>query len=490
MKNIDLLIVNPSNLQQTYGKLSNTLSGIEPPLWCGLIAAYVREKGYNVAIIDADAEYWTPEYTAEKIAEINPMLVNIIVLGTNPSASSTPKMSGVRKILNTLKNKDPNIKTVLSGLHPSALPKETLQDEKTDYLYQGEGFYTIPNLLEVLKKGGNPEDHKIPGLWYKKNNKIISNPPANAYKNLDELPFVAWDLLPMNKYRAHNWHCFNHIEQRSPYAVIYTSLGCPFNCYYCPIHSYYGKPGIRFRNPEIIIEELDILVKKYNIKNIKFMDELFVLREDRVLHICDLIIEKGYDLNIWVYARVDTVKEHILKKMKKAGINWVSYGFESANEKVRRGVSKKIHQEKIREAIEMTNRAGIYIMGNFIFGLPDDNLETMQETLDMAKKYNLEYINFYSCMAYPGSGLYKEALKKGMKLPEQWHGYAQLSYETLPLPTKYLKPAEVLQFRDKAFYEYLSNPDYLEMINNKFGPKVVQHIKDMLKYKIKRKYIN
>ena len=302
---------------------------------------------------------------------------------------------------------------------------------------------------------------------------------------------AAWDLLPMDKYRAHNWHCFEHIDQRQPYAVIYTSLGCPFNCTYCNIHALYnGNPGIRFRRPEKVVEEIDFLVRNYKVKNIKFLDELFAIREDRVMRICDLIIQGGYDLNIWAYARVDTISERMLKKMKQAGINWLCFGFESASEQVRKGVAKKTEQDITRKAIEMTRDAGIYILGNFIFGLPDDNLETMRETLEMAKDFNFEYVNFYTAMAYPGSQLYDDAIKQGIKLPEEWHGYGQYAAETLPLPTKYLSAADVLRFRDNAFREYFSNPQYLAMIKEKFGNRVVEHVADMLGHQIRRKLVS
>ena len=185
---------------------------------------------------------------------------------------------------------------------------------------------------------------------------------------------------------------------------------------------------------------------------------------------------------------MDTVSEPMLKKMKQAGINWLCYGFESASSRVRGGVAKKTEQEVTRKAIEMTQAAGIYILANFIFGLPDDDLETMQATLDMAKEYNFEYVNFYMAMAYPGSQLYRDAVEQGVKLPETWHGYGQFSEDALPLPTKYLSPAEVMRFRDNAFREYFSNPGYLEMIRQKFGQEIVEHIGDMLKNKIKRKY--
>ncbi|MFZ3059393.1 MAG: radical SAM protein [Candidatus Methanoperedens sp.] len=487
-RELDLLLINPGAREQVYGKLSSSLSGIEPPLWCGLIAGFIREKGYSVKIIDAEAENLSPEQTADMIAKHNPLLAAIIVLGSNPSAASTPKMTAAGETLTALKKISPQIKTLLGGLHPSALPERTLMEEDVNFVCQGEGFYTILQLLDLLKAEEKPREYKINGLWYIKDNKVISNPPASPIKNLDELPFAAWDLLPMDKYRAHNWHCFDHINERGHYAVIYTSLGCPFKCNYCNIHALYGKPGIRFRSPEKVIEEIDFLVKNYKIKNIKILDELFVLKEDRVMRICDLIIQRGYDLNIWAYARVDTVNEALMKKMKQAGINWVAFGIESASKNVREGVTKRFSQDMIKKAIEITRAADVYIMGNFIFGLPDDTMETMQETLNMAKGLNLEYINFYTAMAYPGSRLYYEAIQKGIKLPEQWHGYSQYGEDTLPMPTKYLSAAEVLRFRDNAFKEYLSNPKYLEMIKERFGENVVEHIKEMLKHEIHRKF--
>jgi len=107
----------------------------------------------------------------------------------------------------------------------------------------------------------------------------------------------------------------------------------------------------------------------------------------------------------------------------------------------------------------------------------------------MAKKLNFEYVNFYTAMAYPGSQLYDDAIKQGIKLPQEWHGYGQYAEETLPMPTKYLSAADVLRFRDNAFTEYFSNPKYIEMVREKFGSKVVAHIEEMLKHEIHREFI-
>lgn len=486
---LDLLLVKPGSQKKVYGELSFSLSAIEPPLWAGLIAAFIRKHGYSVRMIDAEAENWSPEHTADKIAEYNPLLAGVIVSGTNPSAS-TMNMLGAGAIINALKEKAPHIKTLLGGLHPSALPERTAKEENADFVCQGEGFYTILQLVEVLKSGEKTDDYKIDGLWYIKDDKVISNPWAPLVKNLDELPFVAWDLLPMDKYRAHNWHCFGCLDQRQPYTVIYTSLGCPFRCKFCCINAIFGRRGIRYRSPEKVIEEIDYLVENYKMKNIKILDEMFVLNENHVIDLCDLIIQRGYDLNMWAYARIDTINDNMLRKMKQAGINWLGIGIESGSKKIRDGVTKgRFNQDDIRDAIEMTRAAGIHIGGNFIFGLPNDNFETMQETLDMAKELNCEYTNLYVAMAYPGSQLYEDAVWENIKLPETWLGYAQFSQETYPLPTKYLSSADVLRFRDRAFEEFYSSPKYIEMIRQKFGQDTAEHIKEMLKRKLHRKLL-
>ncbi|MCX6993106.1 MAG: radical SAM protein [Kiritimatiellaeota bacterium] len=483
----DLLIVRPGNQKSLYGDLSaRKLTGIEPPLWAAMLAAYIRHHGFRVEILDAEVMHWSHAETAEKIKAINPRLVQVAVSGTNPSAS-TWNMTGAGILIRHLKTVAPELTTVLSGLHPSALPERTLNDEAVDYICQGEGFHTIQGLLQTAQTDASALA-KVPGLWYRQDGHVVSTPRAPLIKNLDDLPMPAWDLLPMEDYRAHNWHCLGGKYDRQPYGIIYTSLGCPFNCSFCCINSFFGKNMIRFRSPEKVVEEIQFLVSSYGIKNIRIIDEMFVLRPSHVMKLCDLIISRGFDLNMWVYARVDTVTPDMLKKMKQAGINWICYGFESANQDVLDGVRKGYEKTDVYEAVRMTRAAGIHILANYMFGLPDDDHKTMQETLDQAKELNCEFANFYCCMAYPGSKLYDEAVARGVRLPDSWDGYSQLSYETLPLPTKHLAPAEVLRFRDHAFKEYFSNPAYLAMIEKTFGSQALNEIRNMLEGEIKRKH--
>lgn len=496
MPPFDVVLVNPSNKRAMFGNLSG-LASSEPPLWTGLLAGYLREEGFSVKIIDADAIGWGPEDTADEIAKCNPLVVGIGAVGANPSASSTPKMPAARSLLLLLKQKKLSAKTVLYGIHPASLPERTLKEESVDYICRGEVFYPFRDLLKEIKAGTLKPNTNIKGLLYLSDGKMVDNGWADQVRNLDSLPFVAWDLLPMDQYKAHTWHCYGHIHERSPYAIIYTSLGCPFNCTYCNIHDLYGeKPGIRYRSPQNVVEEIDYLVKIYKVRNIKFLDELFVMGVNdklnkRMEDICDLLIERNYNLNIWVYARIDTVNEAILRKLKQAGVTWVCYGIEGGNKNIRDKVSKgQFDASRIERAVKMTYDAGLYIIGNFMFGLPNDTFASMRETLDLARKIKCEYANFYCTMAYPGSKLYEDAVLEGIELPEDWMGYSQYSPNALPMATRYLTSAQVLKFRDDAFYEYFSDPDYLKMIREKFGQETVDHIQEMMSHRIDRKILS
>ncbi len=484
---IDIVLVKPGNQKQLYGDLSAfSLTAIEPPLWGALLAAHLRNQGYSVALFDAEVENWDYDETAKRIHEARPLAAVIVVSGTNPSAS-TMNMTGAGAILQKLKGLGPGIKTVLTGLHPSALPERTLQEENVDFVCQGEGFHTLPTLVAALKEGR--EDLNISGLWRRENDRIISPFPAPLWEDLDALPMPAWDLLPMEKYRAHNWHCFGHLEERQPYAVIYTSLGCPFRCSFCCISALFGKPGIRYRSPERVIAEIDYLVGKYQVKNIKIIDEMFALKEDHVVRLCDLIIEQGYALNLWAYARVNTVTEEMLGKMKEAGIHWIAYGFESGSKKILQDVTKGYDIDTVDRVVRMTRAAGLYICGNYIFGLPEDDLGSMKETLDLALRINAEWANFYAAAAYPGSQLYRRALEENWPLPQSWQDYSPYAYKALPLPTKYLSGPEVLRFRDEAFQRYFTSGNYLNMITGKFGEPTARHIREMASRPLARRTV-
>lgn len=379
-----MILINP--------KFNNPFTeyrAVEPPIWCALLA----KEGD--AIVDNEVED-IPELKGD---------VLIVVMGNNPSVSSTPKMPEAMRLM----RKSPHAR--ITGLHPMAV---------------GQATYPIP-------------------------------PPSELVKTRR----ARWELLDMSKYRAHNWHCLHDLDSRGHYASLYTSYGCPFDCSFCNIHTIYKGRKVYYRNPQDVIDEIKLLVTKYGVKNLKLCDELFTLNLNHVTAICGGI--KKYRLNIWAYARVGTVTPSLLEIMKGAGINWLAYGFESGNPAIRNGISKNYGD--IEETVRMTKEAGINIIGNYMFGLPNDTLETMTETLNLAQDLNCEYANFYCAMAYPGSKLYTGR-------DNNWAGYNQYGDTAVP---KWIR-----DFRDKAFRGYFSNPRYLRMIGGKFGGQAIDHIKSML----------
>ena len=498
MSNIDALLITPPSRLEVYQGLSNDYAAIEPPVWSSLIANYLIKKGYSAQILDAEADNLSHDQTAEKIVSVNPKLAIFMVYGQQPSAS-TQCMPAGRKTCDKLNSLSSNsIKTIVVGTHASALPKKTLEEEPYDFVCQGEGPITIVKLIEHIKNKKNKLED-IESLWYwDKDNNVKSNKRASMFENLDQnLPGQTWELLDMSKYKAHNWHTFGRLESRNHYASLQTSLGCPFKCTFCCINAPFEKNTIRFWSPKYIINQIKILVEDYNIYNIKIPDEMFVLNPKQVTGICDEIIERGYGekLNFWAYARIDTLQDNeMLKKMSKSGFKWLALGIESSSKHVRDGVVKgRFDNYDIEGIVKKVRDMGFYVGANYIFGLPDDNEDSMKETLDLSLRINSEWTNFYSGMAYPGSQLYPMAKKKGWTLPDDkkgpgWIGYSQHAYETLPLRTEHIRGSQVLDFRDKAFDTYFKNSDYLSMITRTFGKETAEHISKMATHKLKRKH--
>jgi radical SAM superfamily enzyme YgiQ (UPF0313 family) len=495
MAKLDLVLINPSSRTQVYQSLAGKLVAVENPVWAGLMATFCRRKGLSVEIIDAEAEELIAEEVAERVQDFDPVLAAVVVYGHQPSAS-TQIMTASGQVCTAIKQLIPEQSVLLVGGHVAALPERTLREEDADFVASGEGLHTLVGLVEALKSSV-PEFSKVPGLWYRSGDHICSMPDRPLVGALDaDMPGVAWDLLPMDRYRAHNWHCLGG-RDRQPYAALYTTLGCPYHCSFCCIQAPF-KSGeraagrdtsantYRFWHPDTVIEQIDLLVNRYGVRNLKIADEMFVLNKRHVLAICDRIIERGYDLNIWAYSRVDTIKDGMLDKLKAAGFHWLAFGIEAGADRVRANVDKAIDQDEVYKVIRRVRDAGINVIGNYIFGLPEDDQETMQATLDLATDLNCEFANFYSAMAYPGSPLHAMAVRQGVPLPAAWTGYSQHSRDCLPLPTRYLTSRDVLRFRDEAFMKYYTNPNYLKMIEQRFGLETVAQIRQITGYRLER----
>jgi radical SAM superfamily enzyme YgiQ (UPF0313 family) len=507
---IDLLLISPSNPKATYQGLSKKYSAIEPPTWALLLAQSVRAKSFKVALLDCLAEDLSYEQVQNRIELLNPKIILFVVYGQNVN-SGTTSMSGAISLSNFLKDKNIKQPIVYVGSHVQALPVDTLLSERSiDIILTNEGVYALHNLMRL-----NTFDQdtlvNIKGLCFRLDGKpFMTLPEKIVPQNLleEDLPGYAYDLLPKNKkefdlYRSPLWHAEYNEDFRSPYAAIQTSLGCQFGCSFCMINiinrndnqeigvaSNYS--GMRHWSIDFIIKEFDKLISK-GVYTIKIVDEMFLLNPKFYKPLCEELVKRNKEdkLKMWAYSRIDTVKNlDTLNLLRKAGIKWLCLGIESGRKNIRLEVSKgKFEEVDIKKVVDHIHQAGIEVMANYIYGLPGDDVDSINETFDLSKELCTSGWNTYTAIPLPGSQLYSEAKNKGQKLPSSYEAYSFHSYHTEPMPTEKLSGADLLKLRDKAFIDYHTAPKFLERIENKFGVIAKENIINMTQIKLKRKLI-
>jgi anaerobic magnesium-protoporphyrin IX monomethyl ester cyclase len=508
---LDVLFVNPGNHKRIYQDLSKDYSAIETPTWALLLAESCRSVGYDVAILDTCAERLTDEQSVERVKEADPRLICFVVYGQNPN-SGTVNMSGTTAMASAIKKAGIEIPIAVVGSHVQALPYETIAKEQDiDIAFTNEGVYALRNLLKQENLTDVQTLEKVNGIGFRKDGKVMLTTPEKivpqARMDID-LPGYAWDLLPykekpLDLYRAPMWHAEYIEDNRSPYAALYTSLGCMFKCSFCminilnrndndPIGVASNYAGMRFWSPEFIIKEFDKLVEM-GVRTLRISDEMFLLNKKYYAPLCRLLKERGYGdiLNMWAYSRIDTVKKpENLKLIREAGIRWLCLGIESGDKKVRLEVTKgKFEDIDIRQVVQMVHDADIEIIANYLFGLPGDTHNTMNTTMSLSKELCTLAWNAYAAMALPGSLLYKSAIDEGHKMPDNYEGYSFHSYNTQPLPTEHLSPEEILLFRDNAWLEYHTYSPFLEKVETKYGLEARQNIEEMTKIKLRRRIL-
>ena len=492
---MNLVIVCPSSaiLYQNLSKISAK----EPNIWAGLLANAVRRDCY-VTIYDMEIYRPKPFQFYQDISDHEPDLILFVVTGQNPNASSAA-MEGAVASANLLMGVAP---IAFVGPHVNALALETLQKHACiDIAFTNEGVYALKNLV----RGNLSEEHlkTVKGIAYKIDGELRLNEPEAIVpqdKLEQDMPGIAYDLMPdLSFYRTSTWHT-NFLGNTSPFASIYTSLGCFAKCNFCMINSINRTSNnfnlasdsfniFRYWSPEHTIKQLEYLASQ-GVTNLKIADEMFVYRPKHFMRLCELIIERGFKFNIWAYSRVDTAKPQYLETLKKAGVNHLALGIESASQTVRQEIDKgRFKEVNIRDIVHSINDHGIGVGGNFIVGLPTDTQESMRQTADLALDLPLANMNMYCSTALPGSPLYLEAKKQGRKVPEKYSEFGFLSYDHVPDSTQTLSAADVLKFRDDFFNEYFTDASVLDRMRKNYGDLAVFNIQQMTSIKLKRKLL-
>jgi len=502
MKKLDCLFIAPPTSKKIYQGLADKYSPIETPTWALLLAESCRSNYHNVEICDLNVQ--SEFEVMEKINVDNPRYICFVVYGPNPN-SGTMMMGEALEFAKKIVPLTYHSTIVFVGSHVSALPLEVLKEDCVDVVLTNEGVYALHDLLY-----GTPLKN-INGIGYKPDGVPTLTPPGKIVpqNRMDiDLPGYAWDLLPydntpLDRYRSHFWHAGYDQTKRSPFAAIYTSLGCMFKCEFCminilnrddndPIGVASNYSGMRFWTPEFVVAQIEKL-SDMGVERLRISDEMFLLNKKYYTPLCEMLIERGLGekLHMWAYSRIDTVKdEEQLKLIRKAGIRWLCLGIESGDRNIRLEVTKgKFEDVDIRDVIKLCHDNDIEIIGNYMFGLPGDSYESMIKTFTLSLELCTIVWNAYATMALPGSALYKDAIEWNVNLPDSYEGYSFHSYETLPLPTEHLTPAEILAFRDWAWTTYHTYPPFLNKVEAMYGLKQRQNIEEMAKIKLDREIL-
>lgn len=438
---MDVLLINPPwkrRKQDVRSKLK--VESCLPSLGLGYIAAMLEKNGKSVKILDATAQDVTLDSLEQYLnnLETAPSYIGI--------TATTTEIIIALEAAQICKNVLPEVNVVLGGVHATVMPEAIMANKNVDFVIRGEGEYSF---LELVN--GDPIGH-ISGLSYKKNGETVHNPARERIENLDQLPFPAYHLMPIDKY-----HPPLGLYRRLPAVNIITSRGCPNLCTYCATHTIWGN-RLYFRSVGNIIEEVKYLVENFGIKEISLSDDTFTISKSRVMDFCRKILNDKINLTWSCNSRVEKIDEEVLKLMKKAGCHHICYGIESADDKILENINKNINLDKARALIKLTKKVGITCRASFMFGNPGETEETMQKTLDFAIAVKPDFAVFNITTPYPGTPMYEWAKENGYLMDEDWFSYHG-SKVHLKLPT--LSPEKIEEFHKYAFKQFYFRPKYI-----------------------------
>lgn len=394
----DIVIVYPPVVLS--GRYGDVATGHEiPPQPLIYLGAVLRENGYKCSLLDANALHLSMDETINRILERSPKYVGI--------SAPTMLISTAAKLSKMLKEKNSDIVTMVGGPHISAVPEETMSRYPgIDIGVIGEGEVTILELLKALKDG--MDLGSVKGLIYRDKGETVITAPRPYMKDLDTIPFPAWDMLP--DLTAHYQQSASRIG-RLPNVSIVTSRGCPFQCIFCA-RNVFGNVT-RAHSADYLINMIKRLKDEYKIRSISFEDENFVVYKERLEEFCHKFIEEKLDITWDCASHVNSVNPETLALMKKAGCWQINYGIESGSQRILDFIKKGSTLERIKKALKMTKEAGIITKGYFIIGHPTETMESIQETIDFTKKIDLDIFQMSHMIPFPGTELYDRAQEYG-----------------------------------------------------------------------------
>lgn len=429
--------LNPPQTNSKY----KFLGVVAPSLGIGYMSAVLEQNNIDVDVLDASSLELTYDEIGEEILKRNPDIVSISAL--------TPTIGVALDSADKIKQVKPNTIIVLGGYHPTFEFQSVLEEESVDVVVRGEGEYTLLELVQTIENNGDLK--KVQGLAFhdKIDNSLIVTPDRPIIENLDELPFPAFHLFPMEKYRI--------LNITTNVATIITTRGCPMQCSFCSSAALHGHK-LRRRSVENVVDEVEMRLKEQNIDTIAFMDDTFTLNKRFVREYCSEIKRRG--LKFWwgCTSRVDTLDEELLQTMKDAGCITIFMGVESADQQMLEKMNKNITVTKTENAFKLARKVGIRTIASCVIGMPEDTHKSINQTIDFVKKLNPNYALFSLATPYPGTRFYNETFKKNLIKIKDWSKFTLIDpvLETIDCSSQ-----ELRKIQKKAFLKFYLRLGYL-----------------------------
>jgi len=448
------------------------------PLGLMYIAAMLDKAGYKTEILDAfmsDGSFLKKDETInvgmpferikQEIYSRKPDVVGI-------AGPFTCQIENSVKVSSLAKQVDPGILTVVGGPHVTTVPKEFLEEAKSvDIAVMGEGEYTMLEIAQYVE--GKKQLSEILGVAYRKDGEVKINSPRPFIKNLDELPYPAYDLVDMERYLSPERIGYRSFRNRAISMI--TSRGCPFNCCFCSVHLHMGRE-FRAHSPRYVLNHIQYVVEKFNVKNIFFEDDNLTLDLSRFEAVCDGLIEKKIKIG-WETpngVRADCLSLNLLEKMKKSGCQSVFFGVESGDQQILNNViCKSLDLNRVVEVAKICRDIGLKTGAFYIIGFPGEKKENMLKTVDFALKLKRDFdVGMHLFFATPsyGTRLHDECKAKGYIQGDlSWNSFAEARQpKGMPLiSTEEFTSREVKEIATKALEEYKK----LSLLNNIKNPR-------------------
>jgi len=418
-----------------------------PPIGLGYLASYLEIAGHTVKIILSSELEFT-------LKNFNPEIIGF--------SSVTRQIYNTLETIKKVKLFNPDVLTIIGGPHPTVKSKEILAENKeVDVVVRGEGELTIVELADKFEKKINFSD--IKGITYRSNGKIVENINRPFIEELDSLPFPAYHLLTMTKYKNKTKKINPRSMQYSNRGSIFTSRGCPYSCAFCASRALWGKK-LRSRSPENIVEELKLLKYKYNLKYISFLDDTFTMNKKKVVDLCHLIRKEKLDIFWGCGTRVDRFDKEIALAIKKAGCEMIGFGIESGVQSTLDFLKKGFSPDDSIRAVKNAKDVDLKVWGNFIICVPGETKKDINQTIKFAKKLELNQTVFSPLFPFPGTDIYEYAEKNNLILSNDYSKYC--SYNII-MKIPGFTPRELKGFVVKAYIlNYI--PSKPSQIYNKF----------------------